>query len=277
MDRTISACARRTPTLGARLQTGGTLALLGALFATPLLAQDPPRTVQPGAPGQESRIVAPGSTFEWPEHVEADVHFMQMMIGHHAQALQMSELVPDRTGRDDVRLLAHRIHLAQFDEIALMARWLHDRGEEVPPEAAVAWSPPEDHGDHGDHGDHAAHHPGTDYAGHAAHHAGGDHAGHGAQQDPHAGHGAGHDHASMPGMLTPAQLEELAAATGAEFDRLFLEFMIYHHEGAIIMVRELFASPAGGQEGEAYQFAAHVDSDQRIEIERMRQMLARGR
>lgn len=80
----------------------------------------------------------------------------------------------------------------------------------------------------------------------------------------------------MPGMLSPEQLAELAASSGAEFDRRFLEFMIFHHEGAILMVKELFDSPAGGQESEIFQFAAHVDSDQRIEIDRMRAMLARG-
>lgn len=80
----------------------------------------------------------------------------------------------------------------------------------------------------------------------------------------------------MPGMLSPEQMEALAEASGAEFDRLFLEFMIFHHEGAILMVQELFDSPHGGQESEIYQFAAHVDSDQRIEIDRMLTMLARG-
>ncbi len=252
---------------GASRGTGSTAGLAVALVAAGALAhapaelraQEPPRTVQPGAPGQESRVITPGTTvFEWPTHAPADVSFMQMMIGHHAQALEMSELVPDRSTRADVRLLAHRIHLAQFDEIALMAQWLHDRGEAVPPEAAVAWREPDAHAGHGDH--HAGHHPPP-------------------APDPHAGHGdhAGHaDHAGMPGMLTQAQLDELAAASGPEFDRLFLEFMIFHHEGAIQMVQELFASPDGGQEGEVYQFAAHVDSDQRIEIERMRMMLARG-
>lgn len=76
----------------------------------------------------------------------------------------------------------------------------------------------------------------------------------------------------MPGMLTREQLDQLAAATGDTFDRLFLEFMILHHEGALAMVEELFASD-GGQETEIFQFASHVDSDQRIEIQRMRRML----
>jgi uncharacterized protein (DUF305 family) len=98
-----------------------------------------------------------------------------------------------------------------------------------------------------------------------AHH--GHHAGHGA----HAGPGTAHD---MPGMLTDAQLARLAAASGAEFDRLFLEFMIFHHEGALVMVADLFAAEGAGQETEIFQFASHVDSDQRMEIDRMRRLLS---
>ena len=60
---------------------------------------------------------------------------------------------------------------------------------------------------------------------------------------------------------------------GAAFDRLFLQFMIKHHEGALIMVEELFAQPGAGQEGEIFAFASDVDADQRMEIDRMRIML----
>lgn len=84
-----------------------------------------------------------------------------------------------------------------------------------------------------------------------------------------------HDHAMMmPGMLSTAQLQQLAAATGAGFDRLFLEFMIQHHGGALTMVTDLFGSPGAGQDSWIYQFASDVDADQRAEIARMRQMLA---
>lgn len=76
----------------------------------------------------------------------------------------------------------------------------------------------------------------------------------------------------MPGMLTDEELARLAAATGAEFERLFLELMIRHHEGALIMVADLFSS-GGGQEAEIFQLASHVDADQRAEIARMRGML----
>ena len=91
------------------------------------------------------------------------------------------------------------------------------------------------------------------------------------------GHPAGrHQHTGdelMPGMLTDRQLAGLAAATSAEFDRRFLELMTYHHEGALVMVAELFAA-GGGQDGEIFQLAAHIEADQRIEIDRMRRMLA---
>jgi uncharacterized protein (DUF305 family) len=77
----------------------------------------------------------------------------------------------------------------------------------------------------------------------------------------------------MPGMLTPEQMAALAAATGEEFDRLFLQGMIQHHEGALAMVDELFKTPGAGQEGDINAFASDVDADQRMEISRMRAML----
>jgi uncharacterized protein (DUF305 family) len=92
----------------------------------------------------------------------------------------------------------------------------------------------------------------------------------------HAAHGAAGP-AMMPGMLTPAQMDRLRAARGAEFDRLFLESMIQHHRGAIVMVRELFTARGGGQESEIFQFASHVDADQTAEIERMQGVLERLR
>jgi uncharacterized protein (DUF305 family) len=77
----------------------------------------------------------------------------------------------------------------------------------------------------------------------------------------------------MPGMLTPEEMNRLAAATGKEFDRLFLESMIKHHDGALTMVNDLFASEGAGQEPEIFAFASDVDADQRIEIDRMSAML----
>jgi uncharacterized protein (DUF305 family) len=152
----------------------------------------------------------------------ADVKFMQGMISHHAQALEMAALLPSRTNREDMRLLGQRIDVSQADEIKMMQVWLRDRGQIV-----------------------------TDL-------------------DTHHRH---HDASLMPGMLTKNELARLEAATEKEFDRLFLEFMIKHHEGALIMVQALFSSPGAGQETEIFSFASDVVSDQRMEIYRMLLML----
>jgi uncharacterized protein (DUF305 family) len=90
--------------------------------------------------------------------------------------------------------------------------------------------------------------------------------------DPHAHHL--HGAALMPGMLTPEEMARLGEARGAEFDRLFLEGMIKHHDGALTMVHDLFSHDGAGQESEIFAFASDVDADQRMEIERMRGMLA---
>jgi len=77
----------------------------------------------------------------------------------------------------------------------------------------------------------------------------------------------------MPGMLSEEEMSRLSQAKGLEFDRLFLEGMIKHHEGALTMVRELFATPGAGQDVAIFSFASDVDADQRMEIERMGGML----
>lgn len=162
---------------------------------------------------------------------DADVAFMQGMIGHHAQAVTMTALVAGRSTHPQLALLAERIAVSQQDEIAIMRRWLEVRQLPVP---AVGGTDP-----------------------HAAH----------AQ---HATHGA-HD---MPGMLTPAQMDSLSKAAGPEFDRLFLQYMIQHHEGALVMVAQLLAAPNAARDPMLFQFASDVDTDQRAEIRRMRALLA---
>jgi uncharacterized protein (DUF305 family) len=77
----------------------------------------------------------------------------------------------------------------------------------------------------------------------------------------------------MPGMLTADEMTRLASASGPAFDRLFLEGMIKHHGGAIVMVQELFATPGAGQQSEIFAFASDVEADQKMEIERMGAML----
>jgi uncharacterized protein (DUF305 family) len=180
--------------------------------------------VQPGAPGEASRTITARRAVDLSavRHTPADVRFMQGMIGHHAQAIEMTELLRGRSRREDMRLLARRIELSQADEITMMRRWLQLRGEPVPDE-------------------HAHHAPGATL---------------------------------MPGMLSAEEMSRLASTTGAEFDRLFLELMIRHHDGALTMVSDLFANPGAGQEPEIFAFASDVDADQRIEIDRMSAMLS---
>ena len=231
---------------------------------------------------------------------EADVAFMTGMIGHHAQALVMSELAPTNGARRSVRTLAARILNAQRDEIETMQRWLRDRGRPVPlvdaegrttmpagvadPHAGHAM-PAEAGHDDATHARHVA--DGT----HARHQADGTHAEHHAGDSAERGHD-GHDmsghapsgheaadgraavsHAGMPGMLSEAQLDELRAARGTAFDRLFLRYMIQHHGGAIVMVDELIAHDGAVQDEAAFKLAADVRVDQATEIARMQLML----
>ena len=210
--------------------------------------QTAPSTVRPGPPGAPTRSLD-ASELRAPtraQHTEADVSFMQDMILHHRQALVMSEMVPERSARRDVRALAERIERSQDAEIAFMERWLELRGESGPD---------------GDHHHHHGHHgpPGDPGDHHHGHHD------HDAQAEG--------DHRPMAGMLTEAELAELAAAQGEEFDRLFLTFMIMHHEGALIMVDELFDSPGAVLDTDIFDLASHILADQVMEIARMRRML----
>ena len=77
----------------------------------------------------------------------------------------------------------------------------------------------------------------------------------------------------MPGMLTDQQMKQLDAARGTDFDKLFLRGMIQHHQGAITMVKQLFATPGAAQDEAVFKFANNVNVDQATEIRRMQQML----
>jgi uncharacterized protein (DUF305 family) len=182
-----------------------------------------PPIVQPGAPGQAGHVVTADTAADL-SRVQAtaeDVKFMQGMIHHHAQALDMTDLLAARTQSEDMKKLALRIALSQADEIKMMQHWLEVRGQEAP-------------------NAHAHHMPAAPM---------------------------------MPGMLTPEEMNRLAAVKGRDFDRLFLEGMIKHHAGALTMVQELFATPGAGQDSEIFTFASDVDADQRMEIDRMGAML----
>lgn len=81
------------------------------------------------------------------------------------------------------------------------------------------------------------------------------------------------DHELMPGMLSPEQLDQLRAAKGTDFDRLFLRYMIQHHQGAVTMVHELFATDGAAQDELVFKIASDIQVDQTTEIERMQLML----
>ena len=106
------------------------LAAAGAACRTAQVDGGPP-IVQPGAPGQASRVISAerATDLSRVQFTAADARFMQGMIGHHAQAIEMAALLPDRSRRDDMRLLAKRIEVSQADEIEMMQAWLTARGQ----------------------------------------------------------------------------------------------------------------------------------------------------
>jgi uncharacterized protein (DUF305 family) len=259
-------------------------------WAPTLAAQETGRTVQPGAPGEPGRVLSPGdSAGPRAGHTDADVHFILEMIPHHAQALEMTALVPERTTRQDFLALASRIERAQTDEIALMKRWLQEHAGMSSEEIAAHARHADRHGHHGAGPDDAPHHRpmqgprggpghGADHPDRHGPHREGHGADHGAAVGPGAAHPGPGPHGAAPaelprhppmhGMLSAEEMATLAGARGEEFDRLFLTFMIRHHEGALAMVEELFAA-GGGHTADMFQLVSHIDSDQRIEIARM--------
>lgn len=190
---------------------------------------------------------------------QADVDFMTGMIGHHAQALIMSDLAPENNASPAIQTLAARIINAQNDEIATMQNWLKVRNQPVPM-VHIDGLNLEIHMEGGE-------------SGKMNDHAGMDHANMNHDEDEQDSMAMGHHH-DMPGMLTQAQLEELSEAKGAEFDRKFLAFMVQHHEGAVIMVRELFGTDGAALDEDSFRLASDIQVDQITEIERMRLMLS---
>ena len=191
-------------------------------MATVTSAQAP--IVQPGAPGESARELTADEAIDIAvtSYSPDDVRFMQDMIPHHHQAVEMAEFVADRTNRPEVVDAAGRITLSQQDEIEFMGHWLSDRGERVPD--------PSD------------------------------------QEGMHTGH-------RMAGMATPEQMAELAALEGTDFDRMFLQLMITHHDGAVTMVEELLDQPGAAYDPVLFEFTNDIDNDQTAEIERMHALL----
>jgi uncharacterized protein (DUF305 family) len=99
----------------------------------------PPPIVQPGAPGKAGRVIGVDQATDLSrvQHTAADVKFMQGMIGHHQQAIEMTTLLKTRTESENMKKLAMRIDVSQEDEINMMKRWLEVRGQEIPSEHAM--------------------------------------------------------------------------------------------------------------------------------------------
>jgi uncharacterized protein (DUF305 family) len=191
-----------------------TLAALLCTAACASAAQQQPSSLESAAAAANHELPASAG----PGFTVPDVRFMQGMIPHHAQAIEMAGMAPTHGAGPQVLRLAQKIDISQRDEIKFMERWLAERQQAVPDDM--------------------------------------------------------HMHMMvMPGMLNEAQLAELDLARGPEFDRLFLTFMIQHHQGALTMVHELLASPGAAQDSDIFRFISDVEADQSAEIDVMGAML----
>jgi len=214
------------------LSISGAVALLIAsvaafAIATPGLAQDARQAVAHSQSDLAAIAKAREDSSRRP-YTAADVHFMQGMIHHHAQAIVMAGWAPSHDASPAVHTLCERIINAQRDEIATIQQWLRDRQQQVPESTASGMKMVMD--------------------------------------------GVEHE-MLMPGMLSEAQMKQLDAARGKEFDRLFLTYMIQHLKGAVQMVKELFDSYGAAQDDLVFKFASDVNVDQMTEIARMEKML----
>ncbi|KAB2345566.1 DUF305 domain-containing protein [Actinomadura rudentiformis] len=181
--------------------------------------------LQPGRPGEPNKTAVIGPSPAKPP-TDAEVRFVQMMIPHHQQAVEMSVLAPGQASSAQVKALADRIDKGQAGEISVMQSWLKSVGKST---------------------------AGTG--------TGGGHGGHGGKKDPHAG---------MPGMATPEQMTQLREAKGAAFDKLYLQLMIVHHQGALTMVKDVLDR---GTNVTVQQMARDVQSTQLAEINRMKDLM----
>jgi uncharacterized protein (DUF305 family) len=210
------------------------LSAVASLAQPPQPATAPVPIVQPGAPGKPSRTLTPEAVRSTRPAAKADVDFMQGMIMHHSQAVEMVDLLRTRGKSPALMALGEKITLSQSDEIKYMKQWLTDRGQATTMNHSTMMDMSNPKGSE---------------------------------------HKDGMGDMLMPGMLTPEQMTALARAKGAEFDHLFLTGMIQHHTGALIMVDDLFKIPGAGQDPVLFDFATDIDNTQTAEIKIMRGML----
>lgn len=197
--------------------------------------------IQPGGPGEANTTHTGPIVIPDPEVNDADVLFATSMVVHHAQAIEMVDVVEDGLEDEQVRALAERIRAAQGPELGALVAWLAQRDRLVPPEAVDA---------------------GVDVEG-----LGGS-VGARSRAGGHS-HGGGD---TMAGMATPEQMQALASARGRTADVLFLELMTRHHEGALEMATE---HAANGIDQQAQEMSAEMFAEQSAEITRMAELLER--
>jgi uncharacterized protein (DUF305 family) len=211
--------------------------LIGAVLATALLTAFAGSARQVQAQATQAGIEQARRDSVRRPYTAADIAFMSGMIMHHAQAVKMAGWAVSHGASKSLQIYCGRVAMAQTAEIGLMKQWLAERNQPVPEI---------DTGGGGTTMAMSMDMPGMD---------------HGAPMK------------MMPGMLSPAQMHQLDAARGVEFDRMFLIFMIQHHRGAIQMVDTLFKTPGAAQDEIVFKFANDVQADQSTEIDRMQQML----
>ena len=187
-----------------------------------------------GSPASISASASATATFN-----DADVAFAQMMIVHHQGAIQMADLAPSRAQNQDVLALAARIKAAQAPEIDQMTSWLTAWGAAPSMMSGSATS-----------GMGGMDHGGMDMGGTTS--------------------AAESSAMSMPGMMSGDQMQQLESASGAAFDKMFLELMIVHHQGAIEMAETEIAD---GSNPEAVALAQKIKSDQTAEIAEIHALL----
>jgi uncharacterized protein (DUF305 family) len=117
--------------LGMFLAASAPIGFFGSAARAQQTGPAPPVVVQPGAPGKPSKRLPPSTTAKLPPRSQAEVAFMQGMIMHHSQAVEMTALISSHSENKDLRLLGARISSSQSDEIKFMRRWLTARGEPV--------------------------------------------------------------------------------------------------------------------------------------------------
>lgn len=167
------------------------------------------------------------------QHNEADVEYISGMVMHHAQAVEMSDILLEKDDIEtEVSTLAEDIREAQGPEIEQMQSWLDAWGEEGPRDGGMEGM------DHGD----------------------------GDMEDMDSMEGM----SDMEGMMSENDLSELEDATGTEASRLFLQQMIAHHEGAVSSAEDHLDN---GENPEALELSERIISDQQAEIDEMETML----